>query len=172
MIGEKEESGFVAVAPKVPALLKAALDDERIVELEPGASVRSILEIFAAERCCAVEELVLIWEGEDGPLAEAIVIGESPGHRRHHVHYAGLVEVTVYYQTDSRRRAFKRHETVEHVLSWAVKAFNVDPSMATEFELALHGQLAELPGGEQIGHLAGHQRDVALDLVRGHISNG
>ena len=44
--------------------------------------------------------------------------------------------------------------------------------MATEFELARHGQKEELPGTEHIGHLAGHHHVLELDLVRGDIANG
>jgi hypothetical protein len=96
----------------------------------------------------------------------------TPRHRRHHVHHRGEVKVTVYYQAEVHERDFKRHATVEDVLTWAIKAFNIDPSMATEFELARHGQTEELPGAEHVGHLAGHHHELALDLVRGNIANG
>ena len=58
-------------------------------------------------------------------------------------------------------------------LSWASRAFGVDPTMSAEIGLARHGEEEELPGGEHIGHVAGHhQHEVALDLVRGPIANG
>jgi hypothetical protein len=158
---------------KIPLLVKAGLADERTVELERGRSVTTILEIFAAERGCAVEELVILRESEDAPLTEVILLEtDYPHRRRHHVHHKSTVKVTVYYQTAGHEREFKRHQTVEDVLTWAIKIFNIDPSMATEFELALHGQTAELPGCEHIGHVAGRACDLALDLIRGHISNG
>jgi hypothetical protein len=58
------------------------------------------------------------------------------------------------------------------VLVWAIKAFNIDPGMATEFELTRRGGKEELPGAEHIGHVAGHHHELELDLVRGDIANG
>jgi hypothetical protein len=172
MIDEKDAEA-PTIAHGIPVLMRTGLAEERIVELQTGVGVTAILAIVAAERGCLVEELVLVRESEDEPLTEVIRIEvDYPHHRRHHVHYAGLVEVTVYYQAGSHRRSFKRHKTVDDVLAWAVEAFDLDPSMATEFELALHGQTAELSPSEHIGHVAGRHCEVALDLVRGHISNG
>jgi hypothetical protein len=166
--GEIEE-----VERKLTLLVKAGHTDERTLQLEPGCRLTAVLEIFAAERGCKVEELVLLREGESEPLSALVVIEVGyPSHRRHHVHHVGDVKVTVFYQADSRHHEFKRHATVEDVLVWAVKVFGIDPSMATEFELARHGQKEELPGTEHIGHLAGHHHVLELDLVRGDIANG
>jgi hypothetical protein len=167
-VGEVQE-----VEPKLALLVKAGHTDERTLQLEPGCKLTAVLEIFAAERGCKVEELVLLREGESEPLPVLVVIDAGyPSHRRHHVHHVGDVKVTVFYQADSHHREFKRHATVEDVLVWAVKVFGIDPSMATEFELARHGQKEELPGMEHIGHLAAHHHVLELDLVRGDIANG
>ena len=161
------------VERKLALLVKAGLTDERTLQLEPGHRLTAVLEIFAAERGCEVEELVLLREGENEPLSALAVIEVGyPSHRRHHVHHVGDVEVTVFYQADNRHREFKRHATVEDVLVWAVKVFGIDPSMATEFELARHSQKEELPGQEHVGHLAGNHHVLELDLVRGDIANG
>jgi hypothetical protein len=54
--------------------------------------VTVILEIFAAERGCAVEELVLIRDGEDEPLSKIVLIDAGyPRNRRHHVHHVRAV---------------------------------------------------------------------------------
>jgi hypothetical protein len=162
-----------ATIHKVQLLMKAGLAAEQMVDLERGQRVTAVLNIFAAERGCAVYELVVVREGDDAPLTEVILVeGDYPHHRRHHIHHKSAVKVTVSYQTGSHEREFKRHETVEEVLIWAIKVFNIDPGMATEFELALHGQKVELPPSEHVGHVAGRPCDVALDLIRGHISNG
>jgi len=154
-------------------LVKAGHDDERAVEFESGRSFNAVLEIFAAERGCKVDELVLFREGGDEPLSALVVIeADYPRHRRHHLHYVGDVKVTVFYQTEKHHREFKRRSTVEDVLVWAIKVFGVDPSMATEFELARHGHKEELPGAEHIGHLSGRHHALELDLVRGDIANG
>jgi hypothetical protein len=153
--------------------VKTGEDEERIIGAAPGSRVTVILEVLAAERGCRMEELILIREGDDKPLTAAILIEEDyPCRRRHHVHRAGEVTVTVSYQAGQRDRAFERHATVEEVLLWAIKVFNVDPSMASEFELTRRGQKKELPGTEHIGHVAGGEHTLCLELVRGHISNG
>ncbi|MBU2829760.1 hypothetical protein [Acidithiobacillus ferriphilus] len=157
----------------VPVLVKTGFSDERAVEVELGRRVTTLLEIIASERGCAVEELVLFREGEDELLTEGVLVEAGyPHRRRHHVHYVGEVNVTVHYQASAHHRDFKRHATVEDVLRWAIDVFTIDPSMATEFELARHGQKEELPATEHVGHLAGCQNELVVDLVRGDIVNG
>jgi hypothetical protein len=153
--------------------LKVGHADERTMEIALGRNLTIVLEIFAAERGCKAEELILFREGEDEPLSALIVINaDYPHHRRHHVHHIGDVKVSIFYKTESRHREFKRQSTVEDVLAWAIKVFGIDPSMATEFELARHDKKEELPGTEHIGHLAGKEHTLQLDLVRGDIANG
>jgi hypothetical protein len=153
--------------------VKIGEDEERMIGATPGSRVTLILEVLATERGCRMEELILIRDGDDEPLTAAVLVEENyPCRRRHHVHRTGEVAVTVFYQAGRHERAFKRHATVEEVLLWAIGAFNVDASMASEFELVRHGQKDELPGTEHIGHLAGHERTLCLELARGHISNG
>jgi hypothetical protein len=175
-IQAKEDMGFneaAEIARKLAVLVKVGLADERTVDVELGSSVEVLLDVVAAERGCRIEDLIVVREGEDEPLSATILIdADYPRHRRHHVHHRGEVKVTVYYQSEFHDRDFKRHATVEDVLTWAIKLFNIDPSMATEFELARHGQTEELPGTEHVGHLAGHHHELALDLVRGNIANG
>ena len=126
-----------------------------------------LLEVVARERNCQVEELILIREGEAEALSAIVLIeADYPHHRRHHVHHRGEVKVAVNYQAETRHRNFKRHATVEDVLVWAIKEFGIDPTMATEFELARHDQKEELPGGEHIGHLAGRRHEIEVDLLR------
>lgn len=158
---------------KVAVPVKTSQADERIVELGLGSRVIAILEMIASEYSCSVEELVLVREGESEPLTSTVVVDANYPHKRcHHVHRAGKVTVIVYYQSDERSCAFKRGATVEDVLTWAIEAFDIDPSLATELELARHGKEEELPGTEHIGHLAGGHCELALDLVRGDIANG
>lgn len=82
------------------------------------------------------------------------------------------IAVTVNYQARSETKAFERNSTVEEVLLWAVVQFNIDPSMATEFELTETGQKEELPGSRRLAALAKGDNTLALDLVRGDIANG
>ena len=84
----------------------------------------------------------------------------------------GEVRVTVYYQASQHTRTFKQFEAVKDVLTWAIEVFDVDASLATELELVCHGQKKELFEAEHIGHLAGKNCELELDLVRGNIANG
>ena len=153
--------------------VKLGLSDERVIQVQIGRSITGILEIVAAERGCLVEELIIVREGEGEPLTELVLIeADYPRHRRHHVHHVSEVTVKVFYQADEKGHPFKRHATVEDVLTWAIKMFKIDATMASEFELALHGTKGELPGTEHIGHLAGRHHELVLDLVRGDIANG
>ena len=164
---------FPQAHDKVAIPVKSGHTEERVVELELGSRVTAILEIVAAERGCLVEELILTCEGVGEPLTSAIVVDENYRHkRRHHVHHPGEVTVTVYYQADQYCRVFKRFEAVKDVLAWAIEVFDIDSTLATEFELARHGQKEELAAPEHIGHLVGKNCELALDLVRGDIANG
>ena len=165
--------GAPQVEPKIAIRVKLDRAEERVVGLERGASVTRILELVAAERGCGIEELVLAREGENEPLTSGVMVDTGYPHKRpHHVHYPGEVKVTVNYQASQDGREFKRFEAVKDVLAWAIAAFKVDASLATELELVRHGEKDELPEREHIGHLAGKDSELALDLVRGEIANG
>ena len=158
---------------KIAIRVKTGYAEERVVELEPGSSVTRILEIVAADRDCTVEDLVVLREGERELLTSDLVVdAKYPCECRHHVHYPGEVTVTVYYQAGHQERRFKPFEAVKDVLAWAIEVFRIDATMATEFELTRRGQKEELPEPEHIGHLAGKDCKLALDLVRGVIANG
>jgi hypothetical protein len=160
-------------AGKLPILVKTALSEDRVLEIEAGNTITTLLEVIATEHGWRLEELILVREGDDEPLSDTVrVDGDYPYRRRHHVHHRSEVKVIVNYQAESRHREFRPQSIVESILFWAIKAFNIDPAMATEFELTRHGTQEELPGTEHIGHLAGHQRQIELDLIRGDIANG
>jgi len=173
--GMASHGGAEHLHGKIKIPVKTGLAEKRMIELEFGRSVMEILAVMASEFGCHVEELILVREGEEGPLTEAIIVdAEYPHKRRHHVHRAGDVKVTVYYQAGSLSQSFRRYASVEDVLRWAIGAYHIDPAVATECALALHGhdQKEELPGAEHIGHLAGPHHELTLELVRGVIANG
>lgn len=158
---------------KIAIRVKVDCAEARVFELEKGESATGILEVVAAERGCGIEEVVLVREGEDEPLAADVAVDTGdPDKGPFHVHYPGEVKVTVFYQNGHDAHEFKRFEAVKDVLAWAIEAFKVDSSLATELVLVRHGQKDELPEREHIGHLAGKDSELALDLVRGDIANG
>lgn len=84
----------------------------------------------------------------------------------------GKIAVTVHYQQRTLAHGFSPSTKVEEVLDWATGKFGIDPGMAGEFELALHGVPGELPGHDNLGRLAKGSKSLAFDLVRGEIANG
>jgi hypothetical protein len=164
-----------AALGEVTLLVKADSRDERQMKLEHGASLLRIVEVIARERDLVIEEFEIFREGEVEAMAlEVIIAPDYPHRRRHHIHHKSLVKVVIFYGAKEASREFKRHTTVEEVLTWAVavKEFSIDPALAPEFELARRNVKEELPGTEHIGHLAGHATVLELDLVRGDIANG
>ena len=173
----EKDSGACGSSPqaagKVAIPVKWGYAEGGIVEVGLGSPVTEVLKVVAAEQGCRVEELVLILDGGNDPLTSAVLVDEKYPHEcRHHVHQLGEVTVSVNYQASQRSRVFKRFEAVKEVLIWAIDVFEIDASMATEFELARHDQKEELFGAEHIGHLAGKNCVLELDLVRGDIANG
>jgi hypothetical protein len=153
--------------------VRTGYGEERIFALGHGEMVTTILDTISVERGCPVEELELLREGEAEPLTAITTIhADYPSKRRHHVHHIAEVMVAVYYQSHEEKRNFKRSATLEEVLAWAIAVFKIDPTMATEFEFTRHGQKDELSGVEHVGHLAGLDCNLSLDLVRGDIANG
>ena len=153
--------------------IKLGADDDRSFELRPGCRLREVLEVVALEQGLRVEELLLFRGEEEEPVAAEIIINaDYPCERRHHLHHKSEVEVSIFYQSKDHRHAFRRHTTVGHVLIWAIKVFGIDPTMAGEFDLTLHGSKDALPESEHIGHLTGKNTCLELDLVRGDIANG
>ncbi len=139
----------------------------------PGIGISSRLAELALKRGVVLEEVEIFRDGELAALTEIIIVDEGyPHHHTHHVHRKEKVLVTVYYGGQERPKEFKRRATIDHVLEWSIKEFHIDPSLASEMELALHGSETELPGDEHVGHLAGKHKTLALDLIRGKISNG
>lgn len=153
---------------RVPVRFEAR---DLFIEVRTGETIEHLLKIVATDHGLLVEDLYIVREGDDAPLACEHPIHD--GHqRRHHVHHRQPVTVTVNYQAASRHREFRRHATLEAVLDWAIGAFGIDASMAGEFELTRSGSTEELPPSDHVGHLAGKQDLLALDLVRGDIANG
>jgi len=141
------------------------------IEVTADETIEHILTIVATDHALLIEDLYIVLEGEDVPLS-----WEQPIHgghqRRHHVHHRGPVTIMVNYQAASHHREFRRHTTLEAVLDWAIRVFGIDASMAGEFELTRTGSTEELPLSDHVGHLAGKDDALALDLVRGDIANG
>ncbi len=167
------EKQNIGDTPKLRLPVKAGSGDELFIDIEPGHPLSIIVDIIARERDWNKEELIVIREGEHEALELAILVDAHYPHKhRHHVHHKGNVEAVVFYQTQERKRAFRRSQPLEAVLDWALEEFQIDPAMAAEFVLRLKGSTEELTPSEHLGHLAGKRCEVAFDLGRGDITHG
>ena len=64
---------------------------------------------------------------------------------------------------------------MQRVLDWAFgpNGFKIDPVIAPEMELALHGKTTALPKDAHIGRYVRHPRhELEFDLIRGIVPNG
>ena len=108
---------------------------------------------MAAKGGFALEEAFLFLEDGEAPLDLSILVDEEARGRILHVHSARTVDVAVSYQAGTHEKKFSPAATVQRFLDWAVShdGFSIDPAIAPEMELALHGQTQALPKTAHIG---------------------
>jgi hypothetical protein len=151
------------------------LMDVEVIVVPQGSTGREVIVEVAKKTGIGVEEAILFIEDTDEPLNLDLVIREDLIGSVHHVHRAKRVEVKVHYQNGTKEKVFSPSTRVQKVLDWAVgpEGFKIDPAIAPEMELALHGQSVNLPKQAHIGRYVQHpQHDLVLDLIRGVVPNG
>lgn len=150
----------------------AEVEAIRILE---GSRAREIIIAVAAKGQFPAEGAVLYVEDSEEPIDPERLIDSGMAGKVHHVHRAHRIEVRVFYQGREINRRFAPSARVERVLDWAVgdQGFAIDPVIAPEMELALHGQTTALPKSAHIGRYVRHpHHDLVLDLIRGIVPNG
>jgi len=160
--------------------IELLVEGEGLVEVETirvpeGSAAREIVIAVAAKGHFAAEEAFLFVEDSDEPIDPVLVLDKSMAGRVHHVHRAHRIDVRVFYQGRHIDRRFGPSTRVERVLDWAVgdRGFAIDPIIAPEMELALHGQTTALPKNAHIGRYVQHPHcELAFDLIRGIVPNG
>jgi hypothetical protein len=151
------------------------LPDIETIRIEEGGSGREIVAAVAVRGGFPAEEGLLFLEDGDEPLDIAIIVAEENSGKVHHVHRARHVEVSVFYQGRQIEKRFSPSTRVQRVLDWAVgpHGFKIDPAIAPEMELALHGTTKALPKEAHIGRYLHHpQQHLSFDLIRGVVPNG
>lgn len=150
--------------------------DIETIQLQEGSTGRQIVAAVALKGGFPVEEGFLFLEDIEAPIDLTIVIEEaSVGGRVHHVHRVRRIEVAVFYQGRHIDKAFPPSARIQRVLDWAVgfDGFKIDPMIAPEMELALHGQTTALPKSAHIGRYIKHpHHELSFDLIRGVVPNG
>lgn len=147
-----------------------------VIQIVPGVERRVIVEEFARRRGFVGEAAFLFLEDEDAPLDLGCLVTETEDAPRvHHVHRVGRIDVTIYYKGEHKSKEFSPATRIQSVLDWAVglHGYALDPTIAPEMELALHGQETPLPKNAHIGRFVRHpDESLSLDLVRGVVPNG
>ena len=161
---------------KIEVLVEGeGLADLAAIHVAQGATLREIVEIVASKGGYPVEEAFIFIEDRDEPLDLTIVIDEETRGRIHHVHRAREVVVAVSYQAGTKEAKFSPSTTISRVLDWAdgPHGYHVDPSIAPEMELALHGHTQALSKTAHVGRFVHHHHHhLHLDLIRGIVPNG
>jgi hypothetical protein len=173
--------GHLAAVEHGQVNIEVLVEGEGLAEVEAiripeGSTAREIVVVVAEKGGYAIDEAILFAEDCEDPVDLAVVVtGEIFGNKVHHVHRAHKIEVTVFYQGRQLEKRFAPSTRVQRVLDWAVgsNGFKIDPAIAPEMELALHGQTTALPKNAHIGRYIRHPHDeIALDLIRGVVPNG
>lgn len=151
------------------------LAETEIIEIEKGHDGHVL--VAEVSKRCGIEPTALLLFEEDcnGPLDLTIIIDERRSGIVHHVHRAKEVDVIVNYNGPPKSHRFSPATRIQRVLDWAIGShgFNIDPTIAPEMELALHGHTEELPKRAHIGRYVKHpHHKLELDLIRGVVPNG
>jgi len=152
------------------------LSDVEAIRIPEGSPAREIVAAVAIKGGFPAEEAALFVEDTEEPLDLAVVaVPEEVSGKIHHVHRVRKIEVEVFYQLQHKEKKSPPSARVQRVLDWAVgkDGFNIDPSIAPEMELALHGQTKPLPKNAHIGRYIRYpQCKLEFDLIRGVVPNG
>ena len=114
--------------------------DSYVHQLEhfPGSVAPNLPGHLSGEPCPDVArytEWLRGWLWAQGMNQDLVLCGFTLGAciaLQYGLDYPGEVKVTVFYQNGHDAHEFKRFEAVKDVLAWAIEAFKVDSSLATE----------------------------------------
>ena len=163
------------------AEIEVLVEGEGLAEIEAirvprGSLAKAIVVAVASKGGFSADEAVLFLEDSELPRdLSVLIVEEEVAGKVHHVHRAHKIEVGVFYQQRKITRRFPPSARVQRVLDWAVgpEGFKIDPPIAPEMELALHGQTAPLPKAAHIGRYLRHPHsEIDFDLIRGIVPNG
>lgn len=124
--------------------------------------------IFVGE---AVLETIEIIEGADEPAMVDIDLKvealDLRKHRHIHVHKCQRIVVTVNFSADTAEHKFKPNTTIGTVTDWARKKFPIDPAVAGEYVLQIHGTTSQPRSTEHLGDVVqGDTCSICFDLVK------
>jgi hypothetical protein len=154
-------------------LLLQHLGDVTVTIVEDVDTDRPLIELIE------IEEDELVWVGDsDEPvdvhrtLIELGVVAECE-HVHGHKHPCHRVHVKVMYAGKTREHDVAPNATLEALLHWAVKAFGIDKTTATDLVFRVVGSTNDLAFATHVGTLTKHKHcSVDLDLLQGDTNAG
>lgn len=150
-----------------------AFDEFIAIKLPHGAIGHELIQAVALVLgLVSKEELLLFCEDEEEPIDLKAPIRHD---HIHHIHRVHKIEVIVFYMSGHHTKSFRPAVRVQKILDWAVgkHGFKIDPIIAPEMELTIHGETTPLPKNAHIGRYVRHpHHELKLDLIRGVVPNG
>ncbi len=139
--------------------------EPKLVKIDEDATVEELLKRIAPG---GNGDLHLIIEGEDDPHDHHCKLRECSLKHRHHVHChrCRKVAVTVFYNGE-QSHSFAPSATIEQVLKWALRAFELKGADALDKVLRLpEAPNDPLPETAHLGSFVkGHSCEVRLELT-------
>jgi hypothetical protein len=173
-------SSLMGKLRRVKMSIEISIEGEGLVDIETlvipkGSKARDVIAGIAKKSNLPLEAAFLFEEDSEEPLDLDLIIDEHRAKSTvHHVHTAKKIAVVIYYNNKQIEHRFPPSTRVHRVLLWATgrEGFSIDPAIAPEMELALHGKTEALPRNAHIGRFVKHGHTLVLDLIRGVVPNG
>ncbi len=88
-------------------------------------------------------------------------------HRHIHVHKCKRISVLVNFSADTEEHKFPPNATIGTVTDWARKKFHIDPAVAGEYVLQIHGSTTQPRSTEHVGDVVHDDTcSICFDLVK------
>ncbi|MBB4398491.1 hypothetical protein [Bradyrhizobium sp. ERR14] len=155
--GRKPQAVFAAAEDTLSDVLSR-------LELMPANSHH----IFIGETICeAIEITEDVDEHATVDIDLKLEVLDLHKHRHVHVHKCQRIAVTVNFSADTKEHKFKPNTTIGTVTDWARKHFPLDPAVAGEYVLQIHGTASQPRSTEHLGDVVNDDScSICFDLVK------
>src|SRR2546422_3381494 len=111
------------------------------LRVEPGVSVREVLQVLSSQQPAAGFENLLVFEedGEDILKPDAPLPTTGDHIVRLHVHRCKRVKVQVNFNTRQGEHPFAPGTTIGRIKKWSIDEFKITREDATEYVLQIAG---------------------------------
>lgn len=148
--------------------IELQIEDRELIELKVYGGLEAIVEEVRSR--AGVEEILILFERDGDELDEK-------HHGRHSIsviaHRCKEIHVTVNFEHLSKEHRFKPSATINRVLHWAVKAFELDHMQRSKANLILPGADKPLLKDDVLAQYAKFPHcKLVLDLTLKDFTNG